>query len=172
MSPPQPSEIASIEPGKSRFYHVQDHLLTRAERWELACVGLPSDSRAEARRRGCTGAVVKPEARRFEHAGPDCHAAMNWLHDTFYEPAYREALSWGYTHGHYECEFGGTQLLAVGASGVFVAVQFSRLSGWRVYTALRVGGREANDESDNMAFFDRAVRKWRTRTSNPSGRST
>lgn len=169
---PQPGEIGPIEPGSPRFYHVLDHLLRGAERWDLICPGLGRDARAKALRCGCTERVLAPASRRFEHANDDCKSAMSALHDVHYEPAYRAALAWGQANGYYARIPATNELQVVGEFGVCVAAKWSAAPrGWRVYSALRVGPRSDASGIENCNFFDRAVRRWRDKTSKPSGRS-
>ena len=170
--PPQPSQIGPIEPATSRFYHVLDHLLSAAERWGLVCPGLGPDARAQAVQCGCAERVLAPSARRFEHASDACKSAMSALHDVHYEPAYRAALEWGKANDYWAFKFGTHELQAVGESGICVAVKWSEVpEGWRVYSALRRGPSQTTPGIQNHNFFDRAVRRWREKTSKPSGRS-
>lgn len=167
---PQPGEIGPIEPESSRFYHVVDHLLFEAERWDLVCPSLGRDARRGALRCGCTKIVLARRARRFELTNDECKAVMSTLHDDHYQPAYRAALAWGYVNGRWKYKYGTEELQAVGESGVCVAARWSNVPrGWRVYSALRVRPDAETPGIEDQKFFVRAVRRWQAKTSKPSG---
>lgn len=172
-APPHPSAIGNIEPASERFYHVRDHLLHDVERWDLVCPGLPRGVRSEVLRCGCDEYVLTENTYRYERASDACRALVARLHDEHYAPAYHRALEWARENRYYAFIFGRRdRLAAVGAEGFLVYGAWSdEPPGWRVFTALRREYRGSAYACNNKIFLDRAIRKWRAKTSLP-GRST
>lgn len=172
-TPPPPSAIGNIEPASARFYHVRDHLLRGVERWDLVCPGLPRDARSEALRCGCDEYALTERTYRYERAAEACRASVARLHDKHYALAYRHALEWAHENRYYAFIFGKRdRLAAVGPEGFLVHAAWSNEpTGWRVFTAFRCEYGGAEYACNNKIFLDRAIRKWRDKTSKP-GRST
>lgn len=164
-------ELGRIEPEAQRFYHVINHVFVRDERWDLVCPKLAANPRGRALAAGCERATLSPRFNRFELAGSPCRAHVLGVHDECMEPAYRAAFAWAATHERLAVlpDSSGRTLLAVGEQGVMVVLRRGD-HGWRVASAYRVTPRAKDGPLDEpRAFFKAAVRKWKDKTSTPSG---
>lgn len=164
MSPPKASEILDMQGERSQFQHVIKHLYNPRERWQqvVSCGHQPLQAAWAA---GCSEAELDRGWPDEQRVSASCLAHVLLDHERYLAPAYRASLAEAEAAGRVGSDRKDAQAwFFVGDRGVVVVVRcVSDLPSPVVKTAYRVTSKRG--QGTPKAFFKRAVRKLRDKTS-------